>query len=91
MLSKTDLDLTGGELRAPFPCFAMVFTDRFTLSLAGRRLSLDGQCPIAGHFLKVATVFVVEDGSDSNRSLRVGFALDALGADPPYLVTYEVP
>jgi hypothetical protein len=91
MLGKTDLDITGGELRVPFPCFAIVFTDRYSLSLAERMLSYDGQCPVAGHFLKAATVYVVEEGSDSSRGLRVGFALDALGADPPYLVAYEVP
>jgi hypothetical protein len=54
-------------------------------------LSYDRECPIAGHFLKVATTYVIEEQAVSGRTLRVGFALDTLGADRPYLVMHEVP
>ncbi len=91
MLAKTELDVSGGELRAPFPCFALVFSDRYTLSLAERLLARDRQCPIAGYYLKAATTYVVEERLESGRGLRVVFALDTLGADPPHLAEYNVP
>jgi hypothetical protein len=34
LLARTDLDIEGRVLRLPFPCFALVFTDRATLELA---------------------------------------------------------
>jgi hypothetical protein len=40
-LAKTDLDVDWGHLRVPFPAFAMVFTDRQTLSSAERLLAAD--------------------------------------------------
>ncbi|RPJ58952.1 MAG: hypothetical protein EHM23_15810, partial [Acidobacteria bacterium] len=84
MLAKTELDLPGDELRAPFPCFALVFSDRYTLSLAERLLARDRQCPIAGYYLKAATIYVIEERLESGRGLGVVFALDTLGADPPH-------
>ena len=90
MLAKTDLGVLGSELRMPFPCFALVFTDRYSLSMAERKLSAEPNCPIAGHFLKVATVYVTEERLASNRILHLGFALDALGADPPHLIEQDV-
>jgi hypothetical protein len=77
-------------LRVPFPCFALIFTDRYTLSLAERKLSADRDSRLAGHFLKVATVYVTEERGASSRTLHLGFALDALGADPPYLMELVV-
>lgn len=91
MLAKTDLDVPGRDVRVPFPCFALVFTDRQTLSLAERMLSKDRECPLAGHFLRVAAVYVIEEHFEGSRVLRVGLALDALGADPPHLVVHEIP
>jgi hypothetical protein len=91
MLAQTDLDVRGNELRAPFPSFALVFTDRHVLSLAERLLARQRGCPLAGQFLHVATVFVTEHGSSDERTLRLCFAVDALGADPPYLVFEEIP
>lgn len=90
MLAQTDLDVPGGQLRVPFPSFALVFTDRYVLCLAERMLSADRRCPVAGQFLRVATVFVTEEPLAEQRMLRLGLALDALGADPPHLVTQEV-
>lgn len=90
LLAKTDLDVPGQDLRSPFSSFALVFTDRYVLSLAERMLSLVPQCPLAGQFLRVATVYVREKDRASDRALDVCFALDALGADPPYLVRHEI-
>jgi hypothetical protein len=86
-LVKTDLDVTGAELRAPFPTFGLVFTDRLTLSLAKRMLSMDKVSPLAGYLLRVATVYHSED----RRVVLVAFALDALAADPPHLSIHEIP
>ena len=90
MLAKTDLDVPGSDLRVPFVCFALVFTDRCVLSLAERLLSVDPKSPLSGHFLRAATVYVSEEKQVSSRLLRVWFAFDALGADPPHLFTHEI-
>ncbi len=91
MLAHTDLDVRGEELRVPFPSFALVFTDRHVLSLAERHLARQPGCPLAGEYLRVATVYVTEIPSHESRVLRVAFALDALGADPPFVVTHRIP
>ena len=90
MLAKTDLGVPGSDLRLPFACFALVFTDRYVLSLAERMLSTDPQSPLSGHFLRIITVYITEVQTASGRVLRLWFALDALGADPPYLITQEI-
>jgi hypothetical protein len=90
MLGKTNPDAGGSDLRAPFPSFALVFTDRYVLSLAERMLSVEPECPLSGHFLRVATVYVREEEQAPDRMLHISFALDALGADPPHLVTHEI-
>ncbi|MFH0851875.1 MAG: hypothetical protein V1876_03960, partial [Candidatus Peregrinibacteria bacterium] len=91
VLAQTDLDVPWSDLRLPFNCFALVFRDRYVLSLVERMLSADRQCPLAGYFLRVATVYVTEERQVSNRILRVRFALETLGADPPHLDTHEIP
>ncbi len=90
LLGKTDLAVDGGHLRVPFPAFAMVFTDRPTLSLAERLVAADSSCPIRGRLVRVATVYVVEEGGGEERTLHLGFALDTGGADPPHLVEHQV-
>jgi hypothetical protein len=90
LLARTELDARGAELRAPFPALALVFTDRYVLSLAERLLSRDSSSPVAGHLLKIVTVYVVERGNDAERTLELTFALDALGADAPALLRYEL-
>lgn len=90
MLAQTDVDVTGRDLRSPFAAFALVFTDRYFLSLAERLLSAERKSPLAGHILKVATVYVTEQPESSGRLFKLAFALDALGADPPALVSREI-
>jgi hypothetical protein len=91
LLDQTELDVVGRELRVPFASFALVFTDRHTLSLAERMLATRDGCPLAGQLLRIATVYVGEQRRAGARSLEVCFALDALGADLPVLVRHEVP
>ena len=87
-LLQTDLDVAAGDLRLPFASFALVFADRSVLSLAERLIATRRDSPIAGHFARVVTVFVSEDG---NRALRLRIAVDALGSDPPEIVDHTVP
>jgi hypothetical protein len=91
MLDHTELDVVGRELRAPFPSFALVFTDRHVLSLAERFLAAGRTSPLAGQILRVLTVYVSEVLDDEARTLQIAFAPDALGADLPALVRYDVP
>ena len=90
-LENTDVDVAGRELRTPFPSFALVFTDRHALSLGERLLSRNAGDPLQGQILRVATVYVTEQHRGDGRVLAVVFAFDALGADLPSLVRYEVP
>jgi hypothetical protein len=90
MLAHTTLDVPGQDLRVPFPCFALVFTDRHVLSLCERLLAADATSPLTGHLLRVATVFVTEERTAGARVLHLGLALDALGADPPHLIEHDV-
>lgn len=90
MLESTDADVPGSELKAPFPSFAMVFHDRHALSLGERLLARHEDDPLRGQILRVITAYVTERHR-AGRSLEILFALDALGADLPSLVRYEVP
>jgi SEC-C motif len=91
MLAKTDPAVPGRDLHVPFASFALVFTDRHLLSLGERLLSLEGRSPLKGHFLQVVTIYVTDEPRAGGRVLRLVLALDALGADPPYLAMHEVP
>src|SRR5580700_7628619 len=90
MLEHTELDVAGGELRVPFPSFAIALTDRHALSLAERLLARTMDDPLRGQILRVATVYVTEVRRGEERALEIVLALDALGADLPSLVRYEV-
>jgi hypothetical protein len=91
LLDQTELDVMGRELRAPFPCFALVFTDRHVLSLAERLLASVPGAPQAGFILRVLTVYVSEARDGEARTLQLSFAPDALGADLPGLVRHDLP
>ena len=90
MLLKTDADVPGGDLKMPFQSFALVFSDRCTLSLAERLLSIDGSTPLAGFILRVLTVYLTETRDGADRAIRVGLASDALGSDLPELFAIDV-
>ncbi|HTP26581.1 MAG TPA: hypothetical protein VMK12_13130, partial [Anaeromyxobacteraceae bacterium] len=85
------IDVVGRELRVPFPSFALVFPDRHVLSLAERLLAMGRTSPLAGYILRVLTVFVSETRDGETRTLEVSLAPDALGADLPDLVRYDIP
>ncbi len=91
MLVHTDLDVVGDDLRLPFACFAIVFTDRHALSLAERHLAGAADCPLAGQILRVLTIYVSGEPHGDGRVLHLRVAADALGADPPYLLEHDLP
>jgi hypothetical protein len=91
MLEHTDLDVAGGELRVPFPSFALALTDRHALSLGERLLARTKDDPLRGQILRVVTVYVSEERRGGDRALEITFAFDALGAELPSLVPYAVP
>ena len=53
-------------------------------------MASDRSCPFSGHFLRVVTVYVVEEQTERGRRLRIALAADALGADPPHLLKREI-
>lgn len=91
MLGNTDVDVTGGELRVPFPSFAIVLTDRHALSLGERLLARSADDTLRGQILRVITVYVTERYREDGRWLSIALAFDALGADLPSLVRKEMP
>lgn len=86
-LSHTDLEVAAELVRAPFPSFAMVFTDRHVLSMLERMFAVGPLSPLAGHMLRIGTVYVSEAAPGH---LRVLVAGDALGADVPVVREVEI-
>ncbi|MBI2374551.1 MAG: hypothetical protein HYV07_11200 [Deltaproteobacteria bacterium] len=92
LFDNTDADLPGELLRLPFPSFAIVFTDRHALGLCERILALElPGASAAGHKLVTLTAYVHEEPVEGNRALRVSLALDATGADWPYVLSRVMP
>ena len=89
-LGKTTLDLPGSQLRVPFPCFALVFNDRYTLGLAERLLARQPDCHIQGDLLRSATVYVLRERQDQPCALHLGFLFDTGGDDWPYLLRRDL-
>lgn len=79
MLGTTSLEgERGGDLRAPFASFALVFTDRYALGLAERALARNPHSSLRGKLLRVLTVHVTElHPPGPRRALRVSFIADA--------------
>src|ERR1019366_7897981 len=71
--------------------YMLAHTDRHALSLGERLLARTKDDPLRGQLLRVVTAYVIEVGSGDGRTLEITLALDALGADLPSLVRYEVP
>lgn len=90
MLDKTRLELVGDQLRLPFASFALIFSDRYTLRVAERMLSVDPTCEQRGQILKVATAYVLDMPAEDARGLRIAFTFDALAGQWPYMVTRDL-
>lgn len=97
MLGATKLDVTGDAVRLPFRSIALVFTDRYALSLAER---MDARLPPGfrlGRMLQVLTVYVTQDTGDApagghepadskTRPLDLTFVGDVLDGTRPSVV-----
>lgn len=90
MLGETDIPLTGELFRLPFASFAMVFTDRATMSLAERLLSRIPDCPVKGVFLKSVTVYAVTRDTEIDRDVRLAFVFGLGSGVWPYAFWYDL-
>ncbi len=90
MLGATAIDVTGDGIRAPFTSFALVFIDRYALSLAERLLAADPRSRLRGRILSSLTVYVSAREADGGRDLLVAFAADTGDAGRPDLVACEL-
>jgi hypothetical protein len=90
LLSQTEIELPSDALRLPFTSFAVVFTDRTALSFAERMLSKIEEDQLRGQILRVATIYVTQEMRSTGRVIAITAALDALGADLPSLVRFEI-
>jgi hypothetical protein len=90
MLGRTNLDIEARTLRLPFPCFAVVFTDRTTLATAEALLQVDGGF-LAGQRLQILTVYVKRiPAPDGRRGLSLSMVFDARAGEWPYLLTRDL-
>lgn len=87
MLSATQLDLTGDELKLPFASYALIFTDRLALGVAERVVAADREARLRGRMLQVVTAYVTEvPAGEGARGLRITLASDALDGGWPHAV-----
>lgn len=88
MLGTTSLDgIEGESLRLPFASIALVYTDRYALSIFERLLARTTGHPLKGKILRVLTVYVNELSLPGDRrGFRIVFTGDAQGDRWPALV-----
>ena len=76
----------GADLRLPFACFVLVFTDRYALGLAERTLARNRHGSVSGKLLRVLTAHVTELRLPGpRRALRISFLADARSGSRPEL------
>jgi hypothetical protein len=91
MLGCTRLDVRGEGLRLPFPCFALVFSDRETLGLAEAVARTDPTANVRGLPLRGLTVYVTQLPTTRGAlGLHLAFLLDADTASWPWLITRDL-
>ncbi len=91
MLACTRLDVRGEGLRLPFPCFALVFTDRETLGLAEAVARTDPGASVRGLPLRGLTVYATQLPTKRGAlGLHLAFLLDADTDTWPWLVTRDL-
>jgi uncharacterized protein DUF1841 len=91
MLGCTRLDVRGEGLRLPFPCFALVFTDRETLGLAEAVARTDPGASVSGLPLRGLTVYATQlPTSRGALGLHLAFLLDADTDTWPWLITRDL-
>jgi hypothetical protein len=91
MLGCTRLDVRGEGLRLPFPCFALVFTDRETLGLAEAVARTDPGASACGLPLRCLTVYATQLPTVRGAlALHLAFLLDADTETWPWLITRDL-
>jgi len=91
MLGCTRLDVRGEGLRLPFPCFALVFTDRETLGLAEAVARTDPSASVSGLPLRGLTVYATQLPTTRGAlGLHLAFLLDADTDTWPWLITRDL-
>ena len=91
MLGCTRLDVRGEGLRLPFPCFALVFTDRETLGLAEAVARTDPGASVCGLPLRGLTVYATQLPTTRGAlGLHLAFLLDADTDTWPWLITRDL-
>jgi hypothetical protein len=91
MLGCTRLDVRGEGLRLPFPCFALVFTDRETLGLAEAVARTDPTATVCGLPLRALTVYATQLPTTRGAlGLHLAFVLDADTDAWPWLITRDL-
>lgn len=91
MLGCTRLDVRGEGLRLPFPCFALVFTDRETLGLAEAVARTDPGASVCGLPLRGLTVYATQLPTPRGAlGLHLAFLLDADTETWPWLITRDL-
>jgi hypothetical protein len=94
LLDETTADASADLLRLPFASFALVFTDRPFLGMVERLIAAEHDTPINGQRLRAVTVYIADapgQRSEGERTIRVTLAIDAIGADWPYLLSRVLP
>jgi hypothetical protein len=94
LLDETTADASADLLRLPFASFALVFTDRPFLGMVERLLAAEHDTPVNGQRLRAVTVYIADapgQRREGERAVRVTLAIDAIGADWPYLLSRVLP
>ncbi len=91
MLALTQLDVRGEGLRLPFPCFALVFTDRETLAIGEALAKRDPDANVRGQALRSLTVYVTQVAANAGGlGIHLSLLLDANQGGWPWLVTRDL-
>ncbi len=91
MLGCTRLDVRGEGFRLPFPCFALVFTDRETLGLAEAVARTDPTATVCGLPLRGLTVYATQLPTKRGAlGLHLAFLLDGDTDSWPWLITRDL-
>jgi hypothetical protein len=91
MLGCTRLDVRGEGLRLPFPCSALVFTDRETLGLAEAVARTDPSASVCGLPLRGLTVYATQLPTTRGvLGLHLAFLLDADTDTWPWVITRDL-
>jgi hypothetical protein len=91
MLANTRLDVRGEGLRLPFPSFALVFTDRETLTTAETLANQAWNSRIRGVAVRSLTVYVTQIPAErGGLGIHLSFLLDANMGDWPWILTRDL-